>query len=418
MLPASPVVEKQWWFLNEFGTVQGPFPTQAFISFFSSGVVDGLTKVTDDIAALPDDWVAVAEHIVLRDVLRPFSQTSGQGQGLDNSVARVTKSSLCSGNVDVGRSDTFARDGQDAILAQQESAVRVVHQETSMSPNMDLAQTRERKRQSRKRAREAKRRRKQQNTSVYVKGIPKDVTENELAEHFVKCGILQPDPGTGRPRIKIYLDAAGNPKGDALLTYAMAPSVENAITILDDVPLRAGGEALIVERASFEHKEVQGNNDTEKTAKQGQEGMESKERKRRGLRSKALVSEALSWAEEGQGQEVCSAPRIVILKNVFDREDANYTMIQEDMEEGCAACGVVEKITVFERNTEGAVAIKFSTLEACVKCIEVMNGRWYDGRRLSAEFYDGTTNYRYEESAEERSVRETQWKEWLERGTD
>jgi len=38
-------------------------------------------------------------------------------------------------------------------------------------------------------------------------------------------------------------------------------------------------------------------------------------------------------------------------------------------------------------------------------CIELMNGRWYGGRQLQAEFYDGKTDYRYKETEEEMKQR-------------
>lgn len=34
-----------------------------------------------------------------------------------------------------------------------------------------------------------------------------------------------------------------------------------------------------------------------------------------------------------------------------------------------------------------------------------MSGRWYGGRQLEAEFYDGKTDYRYKETEEERKER-------------
>lgn len=33
-----------------------------------------------------------------------------------------------------------------------------------------------------------------------------------------------------------------------------------------------------------------------------------------------------------------------------------------------------------------------------MRCVERMNGRFFDGRTISAEFYDGFTNYEVKES--------------------
>ncbi len=41
------------------------------------------------------------------------------------------------------------------------------------------------------------------NTSVYVTGLPLDVTEEEVEQEFSKCGIIKEGPD-GKPRIKLY----------------------------------------------------------------------------------------------------------------------------------------------------------------------------------------------------------------------
>lgn len=56
------------------------------------------------------------------------------------------------------------------------------------------------------------------NTAIYVSGLPLDITVDELTELFTKCGLIARDE-KGRDKIKLYKDAAGEPKGDALCTY-------------------------------------------------------------------------------------------------------------------------------------------------------------------------------------------------------
>ena len=80
------------------------------------------------------------------------------------------------------------------------------------------------------------------NTSVYVNGLPLDVTEEEIREVFSKCGVIRLDPETDAPKIKLYRDKdTGAPKGDGLVTFLKAPSVALACTILDGAPFRSGG---------------------------------------------------------------------------------------------------------------------------------------------------------------------------------
>jgi hypothetical protein len=56
------------------------------------------------------------------------------------------------------------------------------------------------------------------NPNVYIQGLPSDITMETLAEFMRKCGIIKEDD-KGRPRLKIYRDDEGVPKGDGLCTY-------------------------------------------------------------------------------------------------------------------------------------------------------------------------------------------------------
>lgn len=409
-MASSPDASPRWWYVGASDAVEGPLDVPTFSKLFEDGLVDGLSKVSNDPLVPLDQWLSLAENSTLRDAVRAVAASDSEEEN-DVLLRAPQHGEDAQLSWPVETEGTFKPSSAGQLEGQGNPATL-----NGNDPDGDLALARERKRQSRKRAREAKRLRSQVNTSVYVTGVPLDAGEEELAAHFAKCGILQPNPDTGRPRIKIYAGENGCPKGDVLITYAMAPSVDNALMILDGAPLRAGGGPLHVAKASFSHKKDGNDPSNDSRVREGDGAAESDKRRRKGLRSKAIVEEALSWADEGK--QGSNSQRMVVLKNVFDAGNADYEIVRADMDEGCGACGVVEKITVFERSAEGVVAVKFSTLEACVKCIEVMNGRWYDGRRLTAEFYDGVTDFRYRETAEDRLERERKWNEWLENGGD
>lgn len=91
-----------------------------------------------------------------------------------------------------------------------------------------------------------------QNTFVYAQGLPSDITLEELLEFFKKCGRLAKDP-QGEPKIKLYLDKEGTPKGDCRVCYENFESVPVAIDILDQAQIRPG-VTIKVEPASFEQK--------------------------------------------------------------------------------------------------------------------------------------------------------------------
>ncbi|KAJ2810913.1 hypothetical protein FBU31_007883, partial [Coemansia sp. 'formosensis'] len=80
--------------------------------------------------------------------------------------------------------------------------------------------------------------RQRENTSVYISGLPLDTTEKEVGDYFSQCGAILPDVLTNKPRIKLYRNSDDMLKGDALVTFFKAPSVQLAIDILDDSQFR------------------------------------------------------------------------------------------------------------------------------------------------------------------------------------
>ncbi|KAG4303748.1 hypothetical protein PORY_002848, partial [Pneumocystis oryctolagi] len=81
------------------------------------------------------------------------------------------------------------------------------------------------------------------NTAVYISNLPLDVTEEEIRETFSKCGVISENIDTGKPRIKIYVNEKGEPKGDAVVVFFREESVKLAIQLLDDTYLRLGDKS-------------------------------------------------------------------------------------------------------------------------------------------------------------------------------
>lgn len=393
----------RWWYVDENEEVRGPVSDTDVAQLFVDGEVDGLTSVTPDVKLPREEWATIAEVSAIRKAIAAIDDG---GVVDEHNHSRNTDTTAADGKTveehNLRNIEVEQVSKPDAHNVHNE---RIVGKAITSQPDMNSAASMEAKRLARKRRRAAKRLEKRASTSVYVTGLPADATLEEVVKHFSKCGIILPSAENGKPRVKLYTTPEGDLKGDALITYAMAPSVENALELLDGVPLSNGGNPLKVERANFDHKRAV---DVTTASAPG----EGTKRLRKGGGAQALVEDALSWAEEGQ--ETSRAPRIVILKNVFDAATAEYDVIREDMAEGCSVCGEVEKITVFERNAEGVVAVKFVSSEAAKRCIELMDRRWYDRRKISASFFDGTTDYRYKESEEDRQRRDAQWAQWLE----
>ena len=61
-----------------------------------------------------------------------------------------------------------------------------------------------------------------------------------------KCGVIDIDVRTNKPKVKLYKDEDGNLKGDGLCTYMKIESVQLALTILDGSSIKPG-QAIKVE---------------------------------------------------------------------------------------------------------------------------------------------------------------------------
>lgn len=88
--------------------------------------------------------------------------------------------------------------------------------------------------------------------------LPLDVSVQEVSDVFSRCGVIAEEIDRGKPRIKLYTDDNGNFKGDALILYFRAESVDLAIQMLDDSDFRLGqaapGGKMRVAAADFSYK--------------------------------------------------------------------------------------------------------------------------------------------------------------------
>lgn len=79
-----------------------------------------------------------------------------------------------------------------------------------------------------------------QSTAVYVTSLPEDATKDEIHTVFSRFGVVAEELESTEPRIKIYKDEKGRPKGEALVVYFRPESVQLAIDMLDDTDFRLG----------------------------------------------------------------------------------------------------------------------------------------------------------------------------------
>lgn len=237
-------------------------------------------------------------------------------------------------------------------------------------------------------------------TSVYVTGLPTDATEEEMFHVFGKFGgIIKKDPVSDQPKIKMYKHpTSGLPKGDGLVTYLVRASVDQACTLLDGVPLRVGdAQVMSVSPAQFNRTE--------------EKGMESKAQgTKRAKKVKPAQAKELGWG--GFDDDSKPEETTVVLRYMFDPdaivlEPDLLKELEDDVGEECVKYGRLDNLRIYKRHPQGVVTVRFKRREGAEKCVETMNGRFYDGRKVEAHLWDGKTNFQEEcrESEEEQQRR-------------
>ncbi|KAF4649477.1 hypothetical protein FOZ61_001288, partial [Perkinsus olseni] len=252
------------------------------------------------------------------------------------------------------------------------------------------------------------------NTSIYISGLPDDSTVEELYDLFTLAGAIKRDLETGHYKIKIYglndddknnknngsswgmeQEEEGEKKrvstsssslrrtGDALISYQSVESVPIAIDRYDDYKLREDCR-IHVARASFDHHYGDStvkpdkvdntpdddvanhlDNDTLKV-------MASRNNKRRlkllELRRKE-VEAAASWEDDQAGRDRAWKP-IIVLKGMYTVQEANsdhaeeiYAAIKQDVQSEMCKFGEVKKVVVIEDSLDAYVCIKFKTMD-------------------------------------------------------
>lgn len=245
------------------------------------------------------------------------------------------------------------------------------------------------------------------NTSVYVSNLPTNIDEQEFIDFMQKCGLVMRDSQTGKFKIKLYRESGtDNLKGDALCTYIKIESVELALSLLEGCDFK--GHKIKIERAKFQMK---GEFDPKLKPK-----MKKKKDK---LKLKKQQEKLFDWRPEKKLGDRSKHERVVIVRNLFDPSifDTDVGLIlefQQDLREECAKYGEVRKIVIYDRHPEGVAQINMGNPEEADQVVELLSGRWFMKRQLSAEIWDGKTKFKIAETDFEISQRLNNWDKFLE----
>eukprot|EP00160_Parvularia_atlantis_P005572 Unigene14799_Nuclearia_a/m.44487 Unigene14799_Nuclearia_a/g.44487 ORF Unigene14799_Nuclearia_a/g.44487 Unigene14799_Nuclearia_a/m.44487 type:complete len:212 (+) Unigene14799_Nuclearia_a:464-1099(+) len=130
----------------------------------------------------------------------------------------------------------------------------------------------------------------------------------------------------------------------------------------------------------------------------------------------------LEWFDEGLKSS--KFQRIVILKHMFvpaevDADPGLLLDLKDDVRGECERLGAVVNVTVFDRHPDGVCSVKFKDEAAAAACVELMDGRYFAGRRVEAAIYDGATKYdafssAKAEDADDEAERLRRYGDWLE----
>ncbi|KNE64624.1 hypothetical protein AMAG_09979 [Allomyces macrogynus ATCC 38327] len=254
-------------------------------------------------------------------------------------------------------------------------------------------------------------------TSIYVSQLPKDVTVDELRTEFSKYGIIMEDLATNLPKIKIYTDANGDPKGDALITYFKEESVQLAIELMDESRLRADdpNSVVRVSKAQFREK-------TEEELAAARTKKLALDKKTK-VRKMAKIDRKLDWNDDAPNEKkLARLAKVVVLKHMFTldelaKDPALMLDIKEDIREECERVGEVTSIILYDAEPEGILVVRFKEELSAQACIKLMNGRFYAGQQVVAEIHDGRKYRRSKANdTEEERERLEAYEKWLEEG--
>ncbi|KAL4168144.1 hypothetical protein KRP22_011547 [Phytophthora ramorum] len=194
------------------------------------------------------------------------------------------------------------------------------------------------------------------NSSVYITGLSTYMACRQLEGVCSKIGKVR--------RVKFYKDERGGLKGDAVVTFASRTTMAKAVDRLNHFEVKPG-VIITATEATFSSKKSSSTKGSEAGAGTSDVGVQE--------------------AKQGLS-EVAAAP--ATLKPSEGSDAAFLDELEDDMRAECGKHGAVEHVQIV---ADGSVVVRFVELKTAVACLKVMNGRWFAGRQIEAQFDQSTT---------------------------
>ena len=214
--------------------------------------------------------------------------------------------------------------------------------------------------------------------AIYIQGLPSTVGNIQVEDICKRAGKIK--------KIKVYRDAGGVPKGDALVVFEAKRDRDvaaDAVAMLDDMDVDQGGlgsYTISVSEAQFA------------APRRAPRDREEKPQSQRELAAAA----AKAWGKDIDAPAVpitdfrapTDCPKALIA-NVFETTKRERdAAIETEFGRECMRFGrVLDAECVLQGPDAGALLISFVAVDAARKCCVAMHGRTFDGRGLRCELW-------------------------------
>ncbi|KAK1946866.1 HIV Tat-specific factor 1 [Phytophthora citrophthora] len=195
-------------------------------------------------------------------------------------------------------------------------------------------------------------------------------------------------------RIKFYKDEKGGLKGDAVVTYSSRATMLKAVDRLNHFEVKPGVTITYVgclwsngEWKKLTHSTRHRATEAIFSSKKKEESIENAGATQAAVQDQQATATPLKVAAAEDSSHLDSPSRSIILKHIWDPLEASdagfFDELEEDMRSECGKHGAVGRVQVV---ADGSVVVRFAELNAAIACLKVMNGRWFAGRQIEAQF--------------------------------